>query len=242
MKTYKLIIGGQRYEARVVEYSPDHAKININGTDYLIQVDQDSRSDVPVLPAQEQAIPIGPEFSSDFVSGSGEIRSPLPGVIVSIKVKEGDKLKKGQTIMVLEAMKMESEIAAPIDCVVETVHVQERAPVHEGDLLMTLSGIEKSVKPAAKPSPKQSARAPEPQVAVQPQDNAVRAPLPGAIIEVKVSPGQMIKKGDLVLTLEAMKMESEIHSSLSGRIVKVNVSKGDLVQEGDPLVELEVMP
>ncbi len=242
MKTYKLIIGGQRYEARVLEYSPDHAKININGTDYLIQVENDDRPDVPVLPAQEQALPMGPNFFSDFVSGSGEIRSPLPGVIVSIKVKEGDKLTKGQTIMVLEAMKMESEIAAPVDCVVETIHVQERAPVHEGDLLMTLSGLEISEKPVAKPDTKQSVRAPEPQPVVQPTDNAVRAPLPGAIIEVKVSPGQMIQKGDLVLTLEAMKMESEIHSNLSGRIVKVNVSKGDLVQEGDPLVELEVMP
>lgn len=242
MKTYKLIIGGQRYEARVLEYSPDHAKININGTDYLIQVEQDSRPDVPVLPAQEQALPIGPAFSSDFVSGSGEIRSPLPGVIVSINVKEGDKVKKGQTIMTLEAMKMESEIAAPLDCVVETIHVQERAPVHEGDLLMTLSGIEKSEKPAAKPAPRQPARAPEPQAVATPKDNAVRAPLPGAIIEVKVSPGQMIQKGDLVLTLEAMKMESEIHSSLSGKVLKVNVSKGDLVQEGDALVELEVLP
>lgn len=236
MKTYKLIIGGQRYEARVLEYSSSHAKININGADYLIQIEDDTLTQVPVLPQQEQAVPLAPAFSSDFASGRGEVRAPLPGVIASIRVKEGEAVKKGQTILVLEAMKMESEIAAPVDCVVEKIHVKERAPVQEGDLLMTLSGIEIREKPAAKPSRQQTPPAP---VQSKPADRVIRAPLPGIIISVKVAPGDSISEGQAVVILEAMKMESEIHGNLSGRVAKVYVKAGDTVQEGDPLVELE---
>ncbi|MCB5246921.1 MAG: biotin/lipoyl-binding protein [Candidatus Cloacimonetes bacterium] len=236
MKTYKLIIGGQRYEARVLEYSSSHAKININGTDYLIQIEDDAPSRVPMLPQQEQAVPLAPAWSSDFASGTGEIRAPLPGVIASLKVQEGDEVKRGQTILVLEAMKMESEIAAPVDCVVEKVHVKERAPVQEGDLLMTLSGIEIKAKPASKPARQQTPPAPAKPAAV---DKVIRAPLPGSIIEVKVRPGEFVNEGQALLILEAMKMESEIHGNLSGKVLKVHVQKGDTVQEGDPLVELE---
>ncbi len=235
MKTYKLIIGGQRYEARVLEYTPSHAKININGTDYLIQIEDDALPQVPVLPQQEQAVPLAPAFSSDFASGTGEIRAPLPGVIASLKVKEGEAVKKGQTILVLEAMKMESELAAPVDCVVEKIHVKDRAPVQEGDLLMTLTGIEIKDKPAAKPARPQNL----PPAKTAPADRIVRAPLPGSIIEVKVHPGEVVREDQTLLILEAMKMESEIHSNLSGKVLKVHVQKGDNVQEGDPLIELE---
>lgn len=233
MKTYKLIIGGQRYEARVLEYTTSHAKININGTDYLIQIEDDALPQVPVLPQQEQAVPLAPAFSSDFASGTGEVRAPLPGVIASLRVKEGETVKKGQTILVLEAMKMESEIAAPVDCVVEKIHVKDRAPVQEGDLLMTLSGIE--IKEQAKPARQQTPPPAKPAAA----DRIVRAPLPGSIIEVKVRPGEFVREDSTLLILEAMKMESDIHSNLSGKVLKVHVQKGDTVQEGDPLVELE---
>ncbi len=236
MKTYKLIIGGQRYEARVLEYSTSHAKININGTDYMIQIEDDAVTQVPVLPQQEQAVPLAPSFSSNFESGTGEIRAPLPGVIASLKVKEGEQVKKGQTILILEAMKMESEIAAPVDCLVESIHVKERAPVQEGDLLMTLTGIEIREKPAPKPVRQSAPPAPARPSAV---DRIIRAPMPGSIIEVKVRPGEIVNTDQALLILEAMKMESEIHSQLSGKVLKVHVQKGDIVQEGDPLVELE---
>lgn len=236
MKTYKLIIGGQRYEARVLEYTTSHAKININGTDYLIQIEDDTLSQVPVLPQQEHSVPLAPAFSSDFAAGSGEVRAPLPGVIASIRVKEGEAVKKGQTILVLEAMKMESEIAAPVDCVVEKIHVKDRAPVQEGDLLMTLSGFEIKEQPAPKTTRQQT---PAPVAKSAPADRIVRAPLPGLIIDLKVQPGDFVQEGTTLLILEAMKMESDIHSNLSGKVLKIHVQKGDTVQEGDPLVELE---
>lgn len=237
MKTYKLIIGGQRYEAQVLEYASDHAKININGTDYLIQIEDDIQSQIPVLPQQEKAVPLAAAFSSGFASDSGEIRAPLPGVIASIKVKEGEAVTKGQTILVLEAMKMESEISAPVDCVIGKIHVKEHAPVQEGDLLMSLEGVQIKEKHAAKPIRRQST---PPSPETKAKDGIIRAPLPGVIIDLKVSPGDTVREDQVLLILEAMKMESEIHSTLSGRIRKIYVQKGASVQEGDPLIELEV--
>jgi biotin carboxyl carrier protein len=236
MKTYKLIIGGQRYEARVVEYTPTHAKININGTDYLIQIEDDAQAGIPKLPEQEKAVPLAPSFSSGFEAGSGEMRAPIPGVIVSIPVREGDKVTRGQTIIILEAMKMQSEIASPVDGVIGSISVKERSPVQEGDLLMIIKGPEIKEKPAPKPA--RRTQAPEP-VPTQPDDRIVRAPIPGVIMEVMVRPGQEVAFEQTLLILEAMKMESEIHSPLAGKVKAVRVGKGDTVQEGDPLLELE---
>ncbi|MDZ4181482.1 MAG: biotin/lipoyl-binding protein, partial [Candidatus Cloacimonadaceae bacterium] len=149
MKTYKLVISGEKYEAKVIEFTGTHAKININGTDYMIEIQDDALPNVPKLGHQEKAVPIAPAFSSNFDISGGEMRAPIPGVIVSIPVKEGDKVKKGQTIVVLEAMKMESEIASPIDAVIAKIVVKERSPVQEGDVLMILSGEEVKEKPAS---------------------------------------------------------------------------------------------
>ncbi len=237
MKTYKLTINNEKYDARIVEYSPTHAKININGTDYLVQIEDDKLNTVPKLASQEKAVPMAPSFFSGTELGSGEVRAPIPGVIVSIPVSEGQEVKKGQTIIILEAMKMQSEIASPLDAKIGKIYVKERSPIQEGDLMMILVGA--AVKPA--PSPK----TPRPSVAALDEvksavcEKILRAPIPGSIIDVKVSLGSYVKEGDIALILEAMKMESEIHSNCSGRVSKINVSKGDSVQEGDPLIEFE---
>ena len=66
----------------------------------------------------------------------------------------------------------------------------------------------------------------------------VNAPMPGKILAVKVSEGQDIKKGDVVVVLEAMKMENEIYASASGVVATVNVSAGDMVEGGDVLATI----
>ncbi|MCB5259793.1 MAG: biotin/lipoyl-binding protein [Candidatus Cloacimonetes bacterium] len=243
MKSYKLLINGERYDARIVEYSSTHAKININGHDYLVQIEEDHSSDVPKLGGQEKAVPMAPSFSSDFDLGSGEMRAPLPGVIVSIPVKEGDEVKCGQTIAIIEAMKMESEIASPIDAKVSKISVKERSLVQEGDILMILEGEEVKTAPSTtrKHNKPQNTANFQPVVAPQPNldDLVLSAPIPGTIIDVKVSLGQSVNEGDVALVLEAMKMESDIHFLRSGKVSKIHINRGDNVQEGDPLIELE---
>ena len=237
MKTYKLTINGDRYDAHIVEYSETHARININGADYVINIEEESINSAPKLPEQEKAVPMAPSFSSNFDGKSGDLKAPIPGVIVSIAVKEGETVKKGQTVIIIEAMKMESEISAPVDGVIGKIMVKERAPVQEGDVLMQLTGTQTKAKPEPKPVVKKApVPAPEPVQA----DGMIVAPIPGTVIDIMVAPGDMVDLNSVILILEAMKMESEIHSSFVGKVRKVYVDKGSSVAEGDPLVELEV--
>jgi glutaconyl-CoA/methylmalonyl-CoA decarboxylase subunit gamma len=243
MKTYKLIINGERYEARILEYTSSHAKININGHDYLIQIEQDHQGDIPKLEGQERAVPMAPSFTSGVDLGSGEVRAPLPGVIVSIPVREGDEVKSGQAIVIIEAMKMESEIASPVNAKIAKIMIKERSLVQEGDILMVLEGDEVKL-PEQKPRRAQKLQTiqsiPTPSKTVaQPSEKILRAPIPGTIIDVAVNIGQAVHDGDVALILEAMKMESDIHFDQAGKVKKIYVNRADNVQEGDPLIELE---
>ncbi|MBX7044509.1 MAG: acetyl-CoA carboxylase biotin carboxyl carrier protein subunit [Ignavibacteria bacterium] len=67
-----------------------------------------------------------------------DITSPMPGVILKVKVKEGDELKKGDVILVLEAMKMENEIKATRDCKIKKINVEEKKSVNKNELLVIL--------------------------------------------------------------------------------------------------------
>ena len=89
--------------------------------------------------------------------------------------------------------------------------------------------------PAATPAP---AAAPAPAASTGAGSIAVTSPMPGKILAVKASVGQAVKKGDVVLVLEAMKMENEILAPQDGTVASVNVNKGDTVNSGDVLVSM----
>ncbi len=92
-------------------------------------------------------------------------------------------------------------------------------------------GGEKTVKATAA----KAAQTPLPQAG---SGNSVVAPMPGKIIAIKVSKGQLVNAGDTVLILEAMKMEQEIKSSISGTVSEIPVSENDTVKKDQPLVLL----
>ena len=68
--------------------------------------------------------------------------------------------------------------------------------------------------------------------------NAIKAPLPGTIIDIKVQQGQQVNVGDVVLVLEAMKMQNNIEAEYAGTITSINVKTGDTVMEGDTLLTI----
>lgn len=123
--------------------------------------------------------------------------------------------------------------------------------VEENIAKVEVNGIEFDVemeKPIAQPkpvvrpvaAPVKTIEAPKAEtVAVAAGVSAVKAPLPGTILDIKVSVGQSIKKGDTVVVLEAMKMENNIDADRSGKIAEIRVSKGDAVMEGSVLVTIE---
>ncbi|MFA5637533.1 MAG: biotin/lipoyl-containing protein [Anaerovoracaceae bacterium] len=93
--------------------------------------------------------------------------------------------------------------------------------------------------PAPAPAPVAAAPAPAPAAPAAPVaagDKAIVSPMPGTVLDVRVSAGQAVKAGDILLILEAMKMENEILAPHDGTIDTVSVTKGASVNSGDPLV------
>lgn len=93
--------------------------------------------------------------------------------------------------------------------------------------------VQSAPSPAAAPAPSAPASASPGPVA-----GAMSAPMPGTILDVKVSEGQSVKTGDILIILEAMKMENEIVAPSDGKVIKVHTSKGAAVSTGDALITL----
>ena len=99
---------------------------------------------------------------------------------------------------------------------------------------MPVAPVSTVAAPKAVPAPKAAA----PVAAVPANATKVVAPMPGKIVDVKVSVGQTIKEGDLVAVLEAMKMENEVFASKGGTVASVNVTAGEMVESNDVIVTI----
>ncbi|MBO5453554.1 MAG: biotin/lipoyl-binding protein [Clostridia bacterium] len=109
-------------------------KVNVNGTVYEVEIEEMSASQAASVASAPAAAPAAPA-----ASGEGEaVTAPMPGTILSVNVNTGDSVKKGQVLMILEAMKMENEIMASCDGVVTSVSVTKGTAVQSGDVLCTI--------------------------------------------------------------------------------------------------------
>ena len=119
-----------------------HLKITVNGVAYDVQVEEADGSTpaASTAPAAAPKAAPAPAAKKAAPAGDGDpINSPMPGTIVNVKVKAGQDVKKGDVLVILEAMKMENEIKAPKDGKVTSVNVNKGESVNTGTLLVTLS-------------------------------------------------------------------------------------------------------
>lgn len=113
-------------------------KVNVNGTEYQIQIELTNETAAPAA-APKAAAPAAPAPKAAGATGAGQaVNAPMPGTILDVKVNVGDKVKSGQVLMILEAMKMENEIMAPADGTVTSVGVTKGAAVESGTALCTI--------------------------------------------------------------------------------------------------------
>lgn len=110
-------------------------KVNVNGTVYEVELEDISGSAVAAAPV---AAPVAAAPVAAAPAGGEQVVAPMPGNILAVHVKDGDSVKKGQVLMILEAMKMENEIMCPCDGKVASVSVSKGATVESGALLCVI--------------------------------------------------------------------------------------------------------
>lgn len=138
MKNYKITVNGNMYDVTVEEgvaqtaTTPMAASIITPVAAPVMQVS------APVLQTASSNAPVKPVGASG-AQGSSKVNSPMPGKILNVSVSVGQSVKKGDVLVVLEAMKMENEIVAPKDGTVASVNVSVGVSVESGDVLATLN-------------------------------------------------------------------------------------------------------
>ena len=144
MKEYKYKINGNEYNVAVEELEGNKANVTVNGKTYEVELDHPTKPAVtkPVArpaaaPAEAPAPTTAPAPRPAAAGGAG-IKAPLPGVILDIKVKVGDTIQRGQTVAILEAMKMENNINADREGTVVSVNVEKGQSIAEGTDIITL--------------------------------------------------------------------------------------------------------
>lgn len=124
--------------------------INVNGKSYEVDVEEiggaaPAAAVIPAAPAAPAAAPAptapapAAAPAASGAQGAVSVTAPMPGTILQIKAKVGDTVKRGQPVVILEAMKMENEIVAPQDGVIASINVSQGDSVNNGDVLATLN-------------------------------------------------------------------------------------------------------
>lgn len=122
--------------------------IKVNGKEYKVNVEETSNGKIKVhhegktyeVETRTEIEPIITEDIEKISTKEGEniIKAPIPGKVISINVKKGKKVKQGDTLLKLVAMKMENEILSPKEGIIKEIRVKKNADVNKGDILVTI--------------------------------------------------------------------------------------------------------
>ncbi len=163
-----------------------------------------------------------------------KITVPMPGKVLEIKVKPGDKVAKGQTIIVLEAMKMENSITSDYEGYINNLYVEEGESVPADSLITDIISEQNGLKTSIQKEEEKQKENTNSEI----DSKKITVPMPGKIMEYTVKPGDKVSKGQTVAVLEAMKMENSIVSDYDGFIYKLNANEGDTVAADACIVEI----
>ncbi len=114
MKKFNFTINGNKYSVDIKEIEDEQAVIHVNGTEYLVEIEQEKKSVKTPKLVRESVVrqPGEGRIEKKASVGGFSVEAPLPGSIFKLKVKVGDKVAKGDSLLILEAMKMENEVLA----------------------------------------------------------------------------------------------------------------------------------
>lgn len=134
MKDFKFKINGKDYATSVVEQENGTLQVTVNGTAYEVEMPEAAAPKAVSSPAVVAAPAAAP-----VAGGSQTVQAPLPGTITQVVVSAGQKVKKGDVLVVMEAMKMANDITAECDGTVKAILVQQGAQVQSDEALIELA-------------------------------------------------------------------------------------------------------
>ena len=265
MKKFKFSIDNNPFEVNVTELENGQIDVEVNGSNYIVTIDREGTKAAnapapkaaPVAAPKAAAPAAAPKAAAPAAApapaASGAVKtvkSALPGSVTKLVMEVGQAVKKGDTVMMIEAMKMENEIKAECDGTIAKFHVAAGQSVMADDKLFDIAvsgapvaAAPVAAAPVAAPAPKPAAApAPKAEPAAAPAAGgpakALKSPLPGSITKILVTPGQAVKKGETLLMMEAMKMENEIKAEKDGVVAEIKVTVGQNVMNDEVLLTI----
>ena len=146
MKEYKYKINGTIYKVGIGDIEGGIAEVEVNGTPYKVEIEQTAAPAVKVTVPKPAAAPrtatgekVIAKPAPKAAAGGTPVKAPLPGVVLDINVTVGQEVKAADTVITLEAMKMENAIKAGVDGKVASISVAKGDSVLEGAVLLTIA-------------------------------------------------------------------------------------------------------
>ena len=136
MKMFRVVVNGSEYKVGIEELAEETRTPSVQ-TNFAAPATPEPvvSKPQPAQPAQQKE----PPATQDTGDTDGTVTAPMPGTVISIAVTDGDTVSKGQTLLILEAMKMENEIMAPCDGTVQEVKISAGTSVNAGDILVIVT-------------------------------------------------------------------------------------------------------
>ena len=134
MRKFNITVNGEVYEVEVEELGNDGAPVPVQSRPAAKPAAAPARKAAAPKAAPKKQAKKAPTVSA----GAATVSAPMPGVILDVKVSEGQSVKKNDVILILEAMKMENEVMAPQDGVIETIAVNKGSNVNAGDIMIVI--------------------------------------------------------------------------------------------------------
>ena len=213
--SYTVTVNGQSYQV-----TSNGDNITVDGTPYNVTFGAAGAS----APVAAAATTVGGE----------DVKAPVAGTLLKQCFANGTKVSKGQTIIIVESMKMELEVKSPADGTI-TYTVPAGTQIANGQVIATIGGVVKTAPaPVAAPAPAAAAPAP----AASAGGKAVKAPVAGTLLKYAVAEGASVQADTTVIIIESMKMELEIKAGAAGK-VHFTVPTGTQVPNGQTVAEIQ---